>query len=252
MTKLGGFIEGLIVLAVGLAMCGLVVADNYWMYLHPKFKWLTLSAGIILMLVGTIATLYNRRPSPIRIAIFIAFGAITLMGYFLPNPTPTAASGPLVETSATEQPRLIFENQEYIKINLGELTMIGEGELDDRMTGLYVARGIVKRTPKLDELRQFVLFRVFMWCCFADAVAVGIRVQYNEQLEGLRDGEWVRVFGTLHQLPSGLAGPKVQVKGIISKSVNRFHGLTAVKVEEIEPPAMPYMFEFRRTEPYAY
>ena len=252
MKKLGGFIEGLIVLAMGLAMCGLVVADNYWMYLHPKFKWLTLSAGIILMLVGAPATLYNRRPSTIRIAIFVAFGAITLMGYFLPNPTPIAASGPLVETSATEQPRLIFENQEYIKINLGELAMIGEGELDDRMTRLYLVRGIVKRSPELDELGQFVLFRVLMWCCYADAVAVGIRVQGDEQIVGLRDGQWVRVYGKLHQLPSGQSTPRVQVKGVISKSFNRFHSLIAAKVEEIEPPAIPYMFEFRRTEPYAY
>lgn len=252
MKKLGGFIEGLIILAMGLAMCGLVVADNYWMYLHPKFKWLTLSAGIILMLVGVPATVYNRRPSPIRIAIFVAFGAITLIGYFLPTPTPTAASGPLVETSATEQPRLIFENQEYIKINLGELTMIGEGELDDRMTRLYVVRGIVKRSPELDARGQFVLFRVLMWCCYADAVAVGIRVQGDEQIVGLRDGQWVRVYGKLHQLPSGQSTPRVQVKGVLSKSFNRFHSLIAAKVEEIEPPAIPYMFEFRRTEPYAY
>lgn len=252
MKKLGGFIEGLIVLAVGLAMCGLVAADNYWMYLHPKFQWLTLSAGIILMLVGATATLYNRRPSLIRISIFVAFGAIALTGYFLPNLTPTAASVPLVETSAPEQSRLRFENQEYIKINLGELTIIGEGELDDEMTGLYVVRGIVKRSAELDELGQFVLFRVFMWCCYADAVAVGIRVQGDGQIEGLRDGQWVRVYGKLHQLPSGLAGPKLRVKGILSKSVNRFHGLTADKVEEIEPPAIPFMFEFRRTEPYAY
>ena len=252
MKKIGGLVEGLIVLALGFAMCGLVMADNYWMYLHPKFKWLTLSTGIVLVIVGAIGALYNRRPSLIRIIIFFTFGTIALMGYFLPNPTPTAASGPLVETSAKEESRLIFKNQEYTKINLGELYMISEGELDAKATGLYVARGIVKRSPKLDEQGQFVLFRIFMWCCFADAVAVGIRVQYDEELEELRDGQWVRVYGKLHQLPTGLSKPKVQVKGIISKSLNRFHGLAAVKVEEIEPPAIPYMFEFRRTEPYAY
>ena len=84
---------------------------------------------------------------------------------------------------------------------------------------------------------------------------VGVDVEENwddEELEELRDGQWVRVYGKLHQLPTGLSKPKVQVKGIISKSLNRFHGLAAVKVEEIEPPAIPYMFEFRRTEPYAY
>ena len=73
MKKIGGLIEGLIVFALGLAMCGLVMADNYWMYLHPKFKWLTLSAGVVLMVVGAIAALYNRRPSLIRISIFFVF-----------------------------------------------------------------------------------------------------------------------------------------------------------------------------------
>jgi uncharacterized repeat protein (TIGR03943 family) len=252
MKKIGGLIEGLIVLVLGLAMCALVKADNYWMYLHPKFKWLTLTAGIVLILAGAITVLYNRRPSLIRISIFLAFGTIAIMGYSLPNLTSTVASGPLVETSTEKESRLILKNLEYTKINLGELYMISGGEVDEKTTGLYVARGIVKRSPKLDELAEFVLFRVFMWCCFADAVAVGIRVKYDEQLEELRDGQWVRVYGKLQQLPSGLSRPKVQVKGIISKALSRFHGLAAVKVEEIDPPAIPYMFEFRETEPYAY
>lgn len=121
MKKIGGLIEGLIVLVLGLAMCALVKADNYWMYLHPKFKWLTLTAGIVLILAGAITVLYNTRPSLIRISIFLAFGTIAIMGYSLPNLTSTVASGPLVETSTEKESRLILKNLEYTKINLGEL-----------------------------------------------------------------------------------------------------------------------------------
>jgi uncharacterized repeat protein (TIGR03943 family) len=252
MSKLGGLIEGCIVVFLGVAMSALVRADNYWLYLHPKFKWLTLTAGIMLVVVGVIALWYNRKPNLFRIVIFLAFTSFASMGYFWPNPTSSATSGPQEkQVSAKEESRIVLNGQEYIKINLGELYAISQEGLEEERADRYVARGIVKRSPELDEIGQFVLLRVFIWCCFADAVAVGFRVQ-GDQPEKFLDGQWVRVYGKLEKLPSQLAEPSVQVKGILSKALPKKDGIVAARVEKIEPPPIPFMFEFRKLEPYAY
>ena len=89
MNRIGSFIEGLILLALGGSMTALVTADNYWLYLHPKFKWLTLTAGIVLLVVGMVAVFRNRCPSISRILIFLVFMTIAGLGYTMPNPTPS-------------------------------------------------------------------------------------------------------------------------------------------------------------------
>ena len=252
MSKIGGLIEGCIVVALGLAMTLLVRADNYWLYLHPKFKWLTLTAGIILVLVGATALLYNRRPNLARIIVFLVFSTLASIGYFLPNPTSSATSGPPEESASKKESRIALNGREYIKINLGELYGISARGLEEKRAARYVTRGIVKRNPELDEIGQFVLVRVFIWCCFADAVAVGFRVQ-GDQPEKFPDGQWVRVFGKLQGLPSSQsAEPTVQVKGILAKALHKTDGIFATRVEKIEPPPIPFMFEFRKSEPYAY
>ncbi|UCF01156.1 MAG: TIGR03943 family protein [Deltaproteobacteria bacterium] len=253
MKKLGGFVEGFILFALGLAMSGLVKSDNYWLYLNPKFKWLTLITGIVLMLLGLIAAVRNRRPNLSRIVVFLVFGSIAGVGYLMPNPTAPAFSSSLTESANANkvESRLTLGGQEFIKINLGELFNISEMEEANEIGEHYVTRGVVKRSPELDEKGQFVLFRVFMWCCFADAVAVGFRVSYDHPHE-LQDGQWAKVYGKLRQLPSKLPEPNVPVRGITSKALNKVYGIAAHKVEEIDPPPIPFMFEFRKSEPYAY
>ena len=251
MKKLGGFVEGFILFALGLAMSGLVKSDNYWLYLNPKFKWLTLITGIVLMLLGLMAVVRNRRPDLSRIVVFLVFVTIAVIGYLLPNPTSPAFSSSLTEPADKVEPRLTLGGQEFIKINLGELFNISELGEPNELGEHYVTRGVVKRSPELDEKGQFVLFRVFMWCCFADAVAVGFRVSYDHP-HGLQDGQWAKVYGKLRQLPSKLPEPNVPVRGITSKALNKVYGIAAHKVEEIDPPPIPFMFEFRKSEPYSY
>jgi uncharacterized repeat protein (TIGR03943 family) len=251
LKKLGGFVEGFILFALGLAMSGLVESDTYWLYLNPKFKWLTLTTGIVLMLLGLISALRNRRPNFSRIVLFLFFGTIAGIGYLMPNPTSPAFSSSLTEPADKVESRLTLGGQEFIKINLSELYNISESAETSKIGEHYVMRGIVKRSPELDEKGQFVLFRVFMWCCFADAVAVGFRVSYDHP-EELRDSQWVNVYGKLRLLPSELPEPKVPVQGITSKALNKGYEIAAYKVEEIDPPVIPFMFDFRKSEPYAY
>ena len=46
MKKIGGVLEGLILLAIGLYAILLVFFGDYWRFLNPKFKWLTAFAAV--------------------------------------------------------------------------------------------------------------------------------------------------------------------------------------------------------------
>jgi uncharacterized repeat protein (TIGR03943 family) len=249
--KTGSFIEGFILLALGGFMSALVNADNYWLYLHPKFKWLTLTAGMVLLVIGAIAVIFNRCPSLSRIIIFLLFTAVAGLGYALPNPVPSTLSGSLTRTLTAEEPRLLLKGQEYTKINIGELYNISERAIPEGLAGRYVTRGIVKRSPELDRLDQIAVFRTFLFCCFADAVAVGFRVEGN-QLDQVHDGQWVKVYGTLQELPIGLPDPNVRVEGIFAKALNQAYAIAATGIKKIDPPEIPFMIELREAEPYAY
>jgi uncharacterized repeat protein (TIGR03943 family) len=251
MKKLGGLAEGFILFALGLAMSGLVRSDKYWLYLNPKFKWLTLATGIILTLLGLTAVVRNRRPNLSRTVAFLVFGTIASIGYLTQNPISPAFSSSPIKAAPKVESRMTLGGQEFIKINLGELYNISESGEADKIGEHYVTRGMVKRSPKLDEEGRFVLFRVFMWCCFADAVAVGFRVSYSHP-EELADGQWIKVYGTLRQLPSELPEPTALAKGINANALNKVYGIAAYKVEAIDSPPIPFMFQFRKSEPYAY
>jgi hypothetical protein len=177
--------------------------------------------------------------------------AVAGLGYALPNPVPSTLSGTLTDTPTAQEPRLLLKGQEYTKINIGELYNISERGMEEELAGRYVTRGVVKRSSELDQLGQIAIFRTFLFCCFADAIAVGFRVEGN-QLDELHDGQWVKVYGMLQKLAPGLPESNVRVEGVFSKALNQAYALTATRIKKIDPPEIPFMIEFREAEPYAY
>ena len=86
MRKIGGIIEGLILLFIGAYAGLLILSGNYWRFLNPKFKWLTGTTAIMLMLVGAIAAFKpNKKPG--------------LGRRYFPNPFDSAALRPFRHNS---------------------------------------------------------------------------------------------------------------------------------------------------------
>jgi hypothetical protein len=174
MKKIGGVLEGLILLAIGLYASLLVFFGDYWRFLNPKFKWLTALAAIALMVLGVTATMR------------------------------------------------------------------------------YAVRGIVKRDPRMDRLDQFAIVRNTVFCCLADSVGMGFRVQYNGRVDELTDGQWVEVYGTMGGTPETMPDLGLRIKGMLLTVLNETHILVADKVNGTKTPEIPYIIDIRSTEPYAY
>jgi len=252
MQKIGGHIEGLILLVLGFYMGALVTIGGYWRYINPKFEWLTGAAAIMFIITGGIAFFRpNRRANLSGIVIFLVFMGVAAMGTSTTFQSPPLQSGIMIDESDQDSSRLTLNGLEYIKINLAEIYQHCLSGKPDKISGRYVLRGIVKRTPALDRSGQFAIIRTAVVCCLAHAAPVGFRVHYNGPDE-FSDGQWVRVYGALKTLPRDLPNPELHVRGLFFTRLNKSYGIVPAKIVKIPEPAIPYIFDFKCAEPYAY
>jgi hypothetical protein len=253
MKKIGAVVEGLILQAIAVYVGILVLAGDYWRFLNPKFKWLTGATAVVLLVTGTVA-IFNphRRPNLARIVAFLFFLRILTMGMSGSISYIKGFSAGLDGIDQpVEKPRLIMNDREYIRINLGELYQLGERPASERTTMAYVVKGRAMKSQALDEAGQFVLMRVAVFCCLADALGMGIRVNYDS-LNGIADGQWVEVFGSMKRLPHKLPQPGLHTPGLFLSVISDTYILVPDKIIPIQEPHIPFMFEFRKAEPYAY
>ncbi len=200
---------------------------------------------------GTAIIKVSRLLSFCGIVIFVTlFGVATMVNSAASEP-PQVKSSLEADESVEGSSRLTLNGIEYIKINLGELYQLCLDAKSDKMTGHYVVRGIVRRTPELDTLGQFALIRTAVVCCHAHAAPVGFRVDYDRSLE-LRDGQWVKVYGTLKRLSPDLPNPNLHSIGLLFTRFNKSYGIVPQEIVKIPKPEAPYILKFKDSEPYAY
>jgi DUF1980 C-terminal domain len=253
MQKIGAVVEGLLLQAIAVYVGILVLAGDYWRFLNPKFKWLTGATAVVLLFTGTAAVVNpHRRSNLSRIVFFLLFLRILTMGMSGSVSYIKGFSAGLGGVDhPIEKPRLVMNDREYIRINLGELYQMGERPASEKTTMAYVVKGTVMKSRALDEAGQFALMRVAVFCCLADAVAMGFRVEYDP-LNGIADGQWVELYGSLKRLSQKLPEPGLHTPGLFLSAVSDAYILVPDIIVPIKEPQIPFMFEFRKAEPYAY
>ncbi len=257
--KWGGSFEGILLFMFGCYMVGLVQGGDYWLLLNPKFKWLTGSAGYVLLLIGLVATFYPNPPKVSRSICFVVLFAIVSLVHSPDNPLFAGSSLSEVDlplgksSAAVELPsRVIKDEREYIRINLGELYDICEAGTAEQLQQRYLVRGMLQRNDKIAPLGQFLILRGAVSCCLADAVAVGFRFNSGHVAE-YTDGQWLNLYISLDDLSSPAESLEyLGLKGIFYTNINQQYLLKVEHVEKQSPPKIPAMFEFRNKEPYAY
>ncbi|MBU1277500.1 MAG: hypothetical protein KJ720_19170 [Proteobacteria bacterium] len=256
-NRLFASLEGLILAGLGLFMLVLSFSQDYWMLLNPKFRWLTGSAGGLLVLCGLAAALApGRRAGPLKPLVLAALLLVCLAwdrGAFS-QPGAGAGAGPF--TSAQKQQiasRVTRDGHEYIKINLAELFTLAENGAPEKLNQRYVFRAQVVETPKLKAQGLFAVVRLSVYCCLADAVWVGFLTAPPEAAFPPM-GSWVAVYGKLRPRPGAPEKSESQLDSRTNRvsAINQRFLFKADKVTPIQPMAVPYMFEARRQEPYAY
>jgi uncharacterized repeat protein (TIGR03943 family) len=253
---LWGLVEAASLIGLAAFIVYLLVAGNYWMYLNPKFKVLSWAAAGAFCGLGVYSV--ARPPAGatwLRASAFVLVLALCLsseLGVRKWLANAGVDSQALEETQSAPPPsRVTKSNVEYVRINLGELFDIAGKSLQDKVALNYAMRGFVRRTPESDAKGEFVLYRVALYCCFADTTAVGFRVRAPKG--GLpEDGSWQVVYGRLEASRDPSADSVASLGGSVFASVQPDYLIDARRIEADKAPGMGMMYEWRSQEPYAY
>jgi uncharacterized repeat protein (TIGR03943 family) len=253
---LWGLVEAACLLGLAVFIVYLLLAGNYWMYLNPKFKGVSWAAALALGGLGV----YSAFKPPAGATWFRALVYVFVLSLCLASELGVrkwlATSG--MDTQAMEEAnaplpsRVTKSGVEYVRINLGELFDIAGKSLKDKMDLNYAVRGFVRRTPESDAKGEFILYRVALWCCFADTTAVGYRVHAPKGQELPDDGSWQVVYGRLEASKDPSADAVTSLGGSVFASVQSDYLIEARRIETDKAPGMGMMYEWRTAEPYAY
>jgi hypothetical protein len=193
------------------------------------------------------------RPGPARFLVTLFF--VTLLvawdpedAFLLPGGDPF--SGYTEEMA--EGSRVVVDDKEFVRINTAELYLLARQGDSARLKLDYVVQGVCKRTPELDAKGEIALVRVAVSCCLADAVGMGVRVAVENPAQ-YEDGSWLRAYGRMNPRPQAEAqGRDLQIKGVFLTVLSEEHVLIPENIEPLDQPGLPFLFDIRESEPYAY
>ncbi|SNR79334.1 hypothetical protein SAMN04488503_1317 [Humidesulfovibrio mexicanus] len=267
-------VDGLCLLCMGGFIAALSRSSLYWYFLNPRFSGLTFGAGALLCLCG-LALVLRPTPGPStparlwRQAVLLAFLSLGAMAWEQAArepfgsgdsgeaPATLSAPMPAPEEEAPADPSPVLDGERYTRLNLAELyIMLDKGRKD--YPPRFALRAQVLRSSGLDAHGHVLLRRVAVVCCLADSLDLRflVRGADGESLDGLRDGDWVEVFGSLEPLhgadkhladkaPKGGDGPGLAI-------TNPGFRILARRVDLVSTPPFPYVFEFREKPPFAW
>lgn len=254
-------LDGAAWLAMAGFMAWLTLSGDYWLFLNPKFKPVTLAAAAVLAVLAAYA-LYRpvSRPSLGRAAAYLCLAAMVglthggVQALSGQNDTDAFALAPTLPTPKPEPTpaRLRALGKDYIPINAGELYDIAAKGRSDAWDKPYAMRGFARRDPALDAQNTFVLYRLAIWCCFADSTAVGFKVKLPPGTPLPADHAWTVAYGRLTDMPPDQRG-EYNLTGLTFSSIapNALFAADAIELAPV-PTEQVYMYEWRQAEPYAY
>ena len=275
-------LEGLCLLCLGGFLAGLASSRHYWSFLNPKFSPLTLGAGVLLSVCGLALVL---RPEPgrataarlTRQALVLAFLCLAAFAWRQaaapPLPGALTLRAPVPDEPEAPPPlRVTVDNVEYVRLNLAELFIMPDKRRTDYPRH-FAMRVQVGRTPELDSRGHVLLKRIAVTCCLADSLelaflASGIPKVQDRDVQGevqagevrseeIRSGDWLEVYGRLEPLkPKGADRPLLAAvpkgRGMSIFVLNPGFRVVVEKAERITLNDVPFLFEFREKEPFAW
>ncbi len=248
MSKIQTVAEGLILVLLGAYMLALVGIGDYWRFLNPKFMWLTGLTACGLLLAGGCAFYFRKHQlSKWTLLVYLILFCLVAVA----NQETFSGSSKWISAAGKTGNSTIEDLDRYVKINTGELFLLGKRKIPEELAGSYRTRGFIRRTSELDEIGQFLLFRVRMICCLADAISIGFRV-HHEDVKSFKDRQWIEVFGSLTPSPLTVPAEDLKLDRMAPIYLNKEYIIQAKHLEKIDPPVPPFMFEFKEKPPFGY
>ena len=259
-------LEALLLASMGTFMIWLARSDVYWQFLNPRYAWLTLTAGAVIILIGAAHLFHKGRKGQVlqilALAVFLGLALAATNGpHLFAGPQPEIDAPPRVsrytggsltlsydDSLAPEQTVETLDGREYTRMNLAEL-LAGEGDWV-REGGRVAVQGLLLRTPEMDRAGYVALARLYIFCCFADAVGIVAMVKVDDP-EAYRPGSWVRVLGMLRPDPP-FPDRTLAVAGALTTARSDQLALGADAVDEVPVEGVPFILDVCKTAPFAY
>jgi len=214
--RIYGLCEAAFLVVLGIAILWFALSEHYGLLMNVKFRWLTVTGAALLLVMGLFAlTTRQRRPS-INSLIFAFMVVVTLVGKpYLPDANSMKLMEPPLPAGLWDQVDLTrFPRKELQDLFSKEIDQLG------RTGASFTTIGVVKRLEALDQHSSFALMTSMMFCCIADALAVGFRVP-TEELETMEGGQWIMVSGKLVQEQAEITLPNFRFGRATMSSVQR-------------------------------
>ena len=265
-TALRYMLEALLLASMGAFMAGLARSDTYWQFLNPRYAWLTLTAGAVIILLGAVHLFHKGRKGQVlqvlALAAFLGLALSAVNGpHLFAGPQPQLEAPPRVsrytggsltlsydDSLPAERTVETMDGREYARMNLAELLA---GEDDWVREGKRVAvQGLLLRTPEMDRAGYVAVARLYIYCCFADAVGIVAMVKVDDP-QAYRPGSWVRVLGMLGTDPP-FQDRTLAVAGALTTARSDQFAINADAVDEAPVEGVPFILEVCQTPPFAY
>lgn len=266
MQSLGRMLQAFLAASMGMFMLVLAYSRDYWQYLNPKYAWLTMLSGALVVMLAAAGFMDRARKPSVTVCLGLAaFLLIVYTSMNTPNPlfepavpdvpAPNPGVAPVTPLESLDTPpegpsRLNIEGHEYVKINVAEL-ILQEDRKQAASGDRFVLCGFVRRTPGLDAAGYVAVVRLLVTCCFADAVAVGVPVKVDDPSR-FEEGAWVRAAGRLEAMPPTFPKTTLSVPGAMATRLSETFVLKAENMEPESVAEIPFIFDLRDEEPFAY
>ena len=245
-------LQGLIFAGWGLFLMGIIFSGKILFYINRRFVFIILLAGVALIGLATVvlgrnlkkdaaeenvhvhgdesAGHTNKGPSILNLVIL---GVPLLLGIILP-PRPLSSSVVATHGINSSAPLAKLRDSSTTAVSLSSTQKSVLDWVADfnsaadpaKFTGQQVhVTGFVYHDPRMSG-SQFLVGRFVVTCCVADALALGMVVNWPEAGK-FTDNSWVQVDGT------------VTVENL---SGQRLPGIDASRVSLINTPDQPYLF----------
>lgn len=252
MSMIYRLFDALALVFLGGFMVWLPLSGPYWHYLNPRFELLTAFSGAVLLLLGGVRLFaHSHGHGVFRSFIALCFTGLCLWsvsGNSVVDMEEDLSFSDVSRSSRVEEvvARESFAGKEYLRMNVAEafsLLQSGRGQIAKDV----VLRGMLLEGKGPDGSFYVVLSRVAIICCLADAVGAGIVLEGNLPVP---EGQWVKVYGRLVESASG--NPSFELPGVVAAVVPPDYLLAVDHIEKCDVPSVPFIFEFRDAEPFAY
>ena len=230
MTRIYGVLESCILLMIGIGILWFSLSDHYELLMNAKFRPLTLTGAALVLVLGVATVAGRRKGLGANMFVFAVMGAVVVIGKpYLPAAGSIDQASPEFEAALWEQVDL----RRYPRVLLLDLSSRQPSE--EASPGNSVTTvGVVKRLDELSDRTSFALMTTFMYCCLADAVGFGVRVQWDD-LDSIQDGQLAIVSGRVYDEEAPIRLPNFRSGRAMVSSVNKSRYLVADQILSYRP-----------------